>query len=116
MTVTHAAALGRAGRVTRRGRRARRPGRDATEVTVPSASPATDAAVRLGAERAGRRREFLTLSTVATNVLCAVSTISETVWDAADTTPRVPSAVAVRAAAPMFATPDTALVTTSRAI
>jgi hypothetical protein len=117
--VSHAATVGRAGRVAapRRPvrRRPRTPSREGSDVAVSPVSPVMDATGRLDAMCARPRRECRALSTVARNVLWAVPAISATVCDAADTTPRAPATVAVRASAPMFAAPDTALRSTSRA-
>jgi len=56
------------------------------------------------------------LSIVVRNVPWAVPAISATVWDVAETTPRVPATAAVTASALMLAAPDTALNNTLRAI
>jgi len=75
-----------------------------------------DVAEDVGARGVPPRPECLILSIVVRNVPWAVPAISATVWDVAETTPRVPATAAVTASALMLAAPDTALNNTLRAI
>ena len=92
---------------------ARRRGRGASDEGAVAASVVDRE--RPGVKRAGPRRECRALSIVVRTVLRALPATSPTMREAAETTPRAPATVAVRASEPMSAAPDTALRSTSRA-